>query len=103
MARWRNEPGYINYERRTGGDRVLEAVGVEPRPGSNAYVMVCGLGKDTLWIRWYGRNVDEARRTFREWLSGPWQVLTTDFAGGGIQNGMDFKTTRIDWFNISGE
>jgi hypothetical protein len=102
MARW-NEPGYINFERRNGGDRVLEAVGVAPVPGGRSYVMVCGMGKETVWIRWYGRSVDEARSTFRDWLAKPWQVLTTDFAGSGIPNGMDFKTNKIDWFNISGE
>jgi hypothetical protein len=61
------------------------------------------MGKETVWIRWYGRSVDEARSTFRDWLAKPWQVLTTDFAGSGIPNGMDFKTNKIDWFNISGE
>jgi hypothetical protein len=98
-----SEPGYINYERRHGGDRVLEAVGVGPFPGGREFIMTCGMGGSrTLWIKWYAHDVEEARRTFREWLAQPWQTMTTDLDGGGIPNGVDFKPGRIDWFNIAG-
>lgn len=62
--------------------------------------MVCGMGTRTVWIRWYGRTAEHARGSFREWLSQPWQVLTTDLAGYGVPNGFDFKPGRIDWFGI---
>jgi hypothetical protein len=97
------EPGYIKYQRQAGGDPVLEAVDVRPRPGQRAFIMCCGMGSKTVWIKWYGRTVEEARLTFRAWLGETWQVLTTDFSGSGIPNGMDFKPGRIDWFNVAGE
>ena len=103
MGSW-NEPGYIDYERRRGGDRVLEAVGVGPAQGRHKYIMVCGMGGSrTVWIKWYANDPEHARRTFREWLAQPWQTLTTDMSGAGIQNGLDFKPGRIDWFNIAGD
>ena len=100
MAR-RDEPGSINFERRTGGDPLLEPVGMGYRPNTNNYIMVCGMGSRVIWIRWAGMNVDEARDTFRTWLAAPWQTLTTDFTGVGVPNGLDFKPGRIDWFNIA--
>ena len=102
MRRYR-EPGSVDYERRTGGDRVLEPVDLRQGPYDRPYIIVCGMGSRTVWIRWYARDVPEARATFREWLGETWQILTTDFAGGGITNGMDFKPGRIDWFNIAGD
>ena len=102
MRRYR-EPGSVDYERRKGGDRVLEPLGQRQRPGEYPYVMVCGMGARTVWIRWYARNVEEARSTFRTWLAESWQILTTDFQGDGIPNGMDFKPGRVDWFNIAGD
>lgn len=101
MRKYR-EPGYIAYARRNGSDPILEPVGIRQRPGDNAYTMVCGMGSGTVWIRWYACGVDEARASFRAWLAETWQVLTTDFEGVGIRNGMDFKPGRIDWFNIAG-
>lgn len=100
MARF-NELGSINFERRTGGDPLLEPVGVRHRSGLRQFIMVCGMGSRTIWIRWQGRTVEEARDTFRTWLAEPWQTLTTDFTGVGVTNGLDFKPGRIDWFNIA--
>lgn len=102
MARYR-EPGSVDFERRRGGDRVLEPVGIRQGPYDRKYVITCGMGSSTVFIRWYARNVDEARETFRVWLAETWQTLTTDFTGGGIPNGMDFKPGKIDWFNIAGD
>jgi hypothetical protein len=102
MSPWK-EPGSIEYQRRTGGDKILEAEGVRPKHGGRPFIMVCGMGTRTVWIRWYARSVEEARDTFRNWLAQPWQVLTTDFSGMGVPNGMDFKPGRIDWFNIAGD
>jgi hypothetical protein len=100
MPGW-TEPGYIAYQRRTGGDTVLEPFSRPDVPGVREFVMVCGLGSQVVWIRWYARTIEEARETFRGWLAKPWQVLTTDFAGNGLVNGLDFKPSRIDWFNIA--
>jgi hypothetical protein len=102
MRRYR-EPGSYDFERRTGGDKVLEPVGIRRGPYDKAYIMVCGMGSNTVWIRWYACGVPEARATFRTWLAETWQILTTDFQGVGIANGMDFKPGRIDWFNVAGE
>jgi hypothetical protein len=100
MPGW-TEPGYIAYQRRTGADTVLEPISRPDVPGVREFVMVCGLGSKVVWIRWYARTIEEARQTFRGWLDKPWQVLTTDFAGNGLVNGLDFKPSRIDWFNIA--
>lgn len=100
MAAW-NEPASIRYQRRTGGDPVLEAVSMQPRPPGREFIMVCGMGAGVVWIRWFGRTADEARETFRDWLGQPWQTLTTDFAGVGVANGLDFKPSKIEWFNIA--
>lgn len=48
MAAW-NEPASIRYQRRTGGDPVLEAVDMQPRPRGREFIMVCGMGK----IEWF--------------------------------------------------
>ncbi|MFL6122566.1 hypothetical protein [Actinophytocola sp.] len=101
----RNEPGYIDYQRRHGGDRVLEAVGVDRFPGARKFIIVCGLsgGASSIMIRWYAHDVIDARKRFREWLSESWQTMTTDLAGNGLPNGLDFKTSQISWFNITTE
>lgn len=95
------EPASISYQRRYGVDPVLEPLGVPRSRGANAYVIACGMGSKVVFIRWYGRDVEDARQTFRVWLSQTWQTLSTDFTGQGVQNGMDFKPGRIDWFNIT--
>lgn len=100
MARWR-EPASISYQRRNSVDPVLEPMGVPRRPGADGYVIACGMGSRIVFIRWYGRTVEEARQTFRLWLAETWQTLATDFTGAGVPNGMDFKPGRIDWFNIA--
>lgn len=100
MVGW-NEPASIKYQRRTRSDPVLEAVGTPRGAGAREFIMVCGMGKLTIWIRWYARSVEEARQTFRVWLAQPWQTLTTDLTGVGVPNGLDFKPGRIDWFNIA--
>ena len=100
----KNEPGYINYQRRHGRDRVLEAMGVEHLPGARPFIIVCGgNGPNTMMIRWYAHDVVDARKRFREWLAEPWQTMTTDFAGNSLPNGYDFKPSQISWFNISSE
>lgn len=95
------EPGSIRYQRKIGIDPVLEALGAPRPPGASAYVIVFGMGSRIVYLRWYARSVDEARRTFKVWMSEPWQTLATDFTGVGVPNGMDFKPGRIDWFNIA--
>jgi hypothetical protein len=99
MARWK-EPGYINFERRNSGDPLLEAVGVRREPGEQEFIMVCGMGTKTVWIRWYGQSVEHARVKFRDWLAQPWQCLTTDLYGNGVPNNFDFKPSRIDSFGV---
>ncbi|WP_331969654.1 hypothetical protein [Actinophytocola sp.] len=100
MPRW-TEPGYIAYQRRTGADTILEPPAPAQFAGLQEFIMVCGMGSQVLWIRWWARDVCEARDTFREWLAKPWQVLTTDFAGNGLVNGLDFKPSKIDWFTVT--
>jgi hypothetical protein len=95
------EPGSIRYQRKAGTDPVLEPLGAPRPPGATGYVIVCGMGAKIVFIRWYGRTVEEARQTFRVWLGETWQTLATDFTGVGVPNGMDFKPGRIDWFNIA--
>ena len=98
------ESGYYEYQRRHGGDRVLEAVGVEPFANSEPFIIVCGLsGANTMMMRWYATDVYDARTRFREWLAQPWQTMKTDLAGNGIPNGVDFKPSQISWFNIAPE
>jgi hypothetical protein len=59
------------------------------------------MGSKVVWIRWYGRSVEEVRQSFRVWASESWQTLATDFTGVGVLNGLDFKPGRIEWFNIT--
>lgn len=99
MRRWR-EPAYIAYRRRTGMDKVLEPTASAQVAGRQEFIMVCGMGSQVVWIRWWARDVCEARETFRRWLGEPWQVLTTDFYGNGLANGLDFKPSKIDWFAV---
>ena len=100
MVGWRGEPASIGYQRRHGVDPVLEPLNV-PRPlGARGYIITCGMGSKIVWIRWYGRSVEEVRQTFRAWVAETWQTLATDFSGAGVLNGLDFKPGRIDWFNI---
>jgi hypothetical protein len=94
------EPGYISYQRRTGGDPVLEPLDVWCAPGDREFIMVCGMGSRTIWIRWHAWTVEDARKSFRGWLGQPWQCLSTDLAGNALPNGFDFKTSRIDWFGL---
>ncbi len=100
MTRWTREPGFIEYQRRSGGDAVLEPVGQRYRNDLQEFIMVCGIGSRVVWIRWYARDFEDARRSFGEWLEQPWQKLTTDIYGNGIPNGYAFKPSRIDWFEI---
>lgn len=102
MRRFR-EPGSIEFERRRGGDRVLEPLGIRRRAGEREYIIACGMGNDTVYIKWYACDVHHARESFRLWLGETWQTLATDLQGYGIPNGMDFKPGKIDWFNIAGE
>jgi hypothetical protein len=101
----RGESGYIKHQRRHGGDRVLEAFGMEKFPGARPFIIVCGgsSSANTMMIRWYAHDVVDARKRFREWLAEPWQTMTTDFAGNSLPNGYDFKPSQISWFNISSE
>jgi hypothetical protein len=94
------EPGYIDYERRTGGDALLEIVGLRRGPGEQEFIMVCGMSSKTVWIRFYARSVDDARVRFYDWLSKPWGTLTTDLSGYGVPHGFDFKPSGISWFGI---
>ena len=100
MVTWR-EPASITYQRRNGGDPILDPLGTRRALGTREFIIVCGMGRNALYIRWFARSVEDARLSFREWLSMPWQTLATDFAGAGLPNGMDFKTTKIEWFSIS--
>lgn len=95
------EPASISYQRRNGIDPILEPMGVPRVPGAQDYVIACGMGSKIVYIRWHGRNVEEARQSFRVWLAQTWQTLTTDFTGVGVSNGLDFKPNRIEWFNIA--
>jgi hypothetical protein len=101
-SRWR-EPDYIDYEHRSGGDSVLEPLGVRRMAGDRPFIMVCGMGARTVWIRWYGRTVEDVRKSFRDWLAQPWQCLSTDFSGQSVPNGLDFKPSRIEWFGVVGD
>jgi hypothetical protein len=101
MARLR-EAGYIEYQRRRGSDPVLEPVGQVKVFGQREYIAVCGLGGRVVFMRWYAWSIDDARKTFADWLREPWRKLTTDIYGNTVPNGHDFKTGRIDWFNIAG-
>ena len=100
MAPW-TEPGWISYQRRAGSDPVLEPLDLRRRPGEREFIMVCGMGSKVMWIRQYARTAEEARAKFYIWLAEPWQTLTTDFSGAGVTNGLDFKPSRIEWFNIA--
>lgn len=95
------EPASIAYQRRTGGDHVLEPLGNRRAVGTREFIIVCGLGRDSVFIRWHAKSVDDARRSFREWLDQPWQTLATDFEGAGVPNGLDFRPRKIEWFSIS--
>lgn len=94
------EPASIQY-RRTRTDPVLEVSGVRRELHAREFIVVCGMGGKTIFIRWYGFSVDDVRQSFRVWLAEPWQTLSTDFTGVGVPNGLDFKPGRIDWFNIA--
>jgi hypothetical protein len=80
---------------------VLEVTGMRRAGNMHEFIVVCGMGSNTIFIRWYGRSVEDVRQSFRQWLSQPWQTLTTDFTGVGVPNGLDFKPGKIDWFNIA--
>lgn len=98
------EPAYINYERRRGGEPVLEIAGLHRRPDQHEFIMVCHMGNKTVLIKWYARNAEEARWTFRDQLTETWLTLTTDLGGYSVPNGgFDFKAGRIDSFGIVGE
>jgi hypothetical protein len=106
MARWSSwlrEPGYIEYQRRRGGDPVLEPVGQMRMAEEHEFIIVCGIGSRIVFIRWYGWNIEDTRQTFTQWLQEPWRKLTTDIYGNAMPNGYDFKTSRVDWFNVAGE
>jgi hypothetical protein len=96
-----NEPASIRYQRRTRADPVLEVTGMRRGGNTREFIVVCGMGGKTIFIRWYGVSVEDVRQSFRQWLAQPWQTLTTDFTGVGVPNGLDFKPGRIDWFNIA--
>jgi hypothetical protein len=102
MARPR-EAAYIEFQRRRGSDPVLEPVGQVKILGQREYIAVCGVGGRVVFMRWYAWNIDDARKTFSEWLREPWRKLTTDIYGNTVPNGHDFRTGRIDWFNIAGD
>lgn len=101
MRPWRDrEPAYIRHLRRTGMDKILEPVGLVQLAGHQEFIMVCGMGSRVVWIRWWARDVCEARETFRKWLGEPWQELTTDIFGSWLANGFDFKPSKIEWFAV---
>lgn len=96
------EPASIAFHRRDGGgDPVLEPLVSRRTVGTREFIVVCGMGGNVVFIRWYAKSVDDARQSFREWLAQPWQTLSTDFAGAGLPNGLDFKPGKIEWFTIS--
>jgi hypothetical protein len=102
-ARWLREPGYVEYQRRRGGDPVLEPIGQVKVFGQREYIVVCGVGGRPVFVRWYAWNIDDARETFVEWMAAPLRKLTTDIYGNPVPHGHDFKPARIDWFNIAGD
>lgn len=103
MARWLREPGYIEYQRRRGGDPVLEPMGQVRMPGQREYIVVCGIRTRIVFLRWYAWDIEDARQTFTQWLQVPWRKLTTDIYGNAVPHGHDLNTSRVDWFNIAGE
>lgn len=100
-VRWPNESAFIASQRRRGADTVLEPLGLEYRPDQHEYIMVCGVGARIVWIRWYARDIDEARRCFLKWLTEPWQRMTHDIYGNAVTEGYQFKPGRVDWFAIA--
>src|SRR5438128_8915321 len=95
------EPAGVSDRRRNAIDPILEPMGMSHLPGASEYVIACGMRSKIVYIRWYGRDVEEVRQSFRLWVAQTWQTLTTDFTGVGVPNGLDFRPNRIEWFNIA--
>lgn len=95
-----NESAYINYLRRAAGEPLLEIVGLRPGHGEREFIMVCWMGSKTVWIRFYARNVEDARVRFHELLSKPWVSLTTDLFGNSVPHAFDFKPGGISGFGV---
>lgn len=104
MTRWLQEPGYIEFQRRHGQNRLIKVVGRPMKKGDNEYIVVCGVGGRTPFFHWYAKSAEAARLCFAKWIADyPWWKLSTDIYGNDVPNHHDFKSGRIDWFAVAGD